>query len=349
DKKVDGQTDGKPDEDVDKTPFIFSLGCARGVCRNTCDGHRRKNERAVERDRPEINRYSIRGLIYTALKSQTGFYDAHCHLDILLDKEAFKGTFDEYQKCRSFLFPRNYKGCIASFCKPSTFTDATVWTKYLSQKNVWATFGCHPCNANEFDSVAERNLQSVLCHPKVKGLGEIGLDYSTRNKCPREIQMEVFRRQLIIGYSRQLPLVIHCRDANEDCILILLETIPYDYTFHLHCFAENWYWADRWLNTFPNVYIGITNLVTFASRQQLREVAEKIPLDRLLLETDAPYCRPKSIIYHDIDFSNPGMAMYAGVQIAAERDISADEVFCWTARNTEFVYKLKKKAKKTRA
>ncbi|GFR07644.1 putative deoxyribonuclease TATDN2, partial [Trichonephila clavata] len=115
------------------------------------------------------------------------------------------------------------------------------------------------------------------------------------NKCPREIQKAVFRRQLIIGYSRQLPLVIHCREAHEDCIKIILETIPYDYTFHLHCFAENWYWADRWLKTFPNVYIGITNLVTFASRYELRDVAERIPLDRLLLETDAPYCIPKII------------------------------------------------------
>ncbi|GFQ69096.1 putative deoxyribonuclease TATDN2 [Trichonephila clavata] len=121
-----------------------------------------------------------------------------------------------------------------------------------------------------------------------------GLYVRNYGKCPREIQKKVFRRQLRIGYSKQLPLVIHCRKAHEDCIRILLETIPNHYTFHLHCFAENWYWADRWLKTFPNVYIGITNLVTFASRDDLREVAARIPLDRLLLETDAPYCKPKS-------------------------------------------------------
>ncbi|GFR31987.1 putative deoxyribonuclease TATDN2 [Trichonephila clavata] len=138
------------------------------------------NVGVIEEKPPEENSVPIRVLIGIALKSKVGFYDAHCHLDILFDKEEFEGTFEEYQRRNGFTFPRNYKGCIATFCKPSTFTDETVWTKYMSQRNVWATFGCHPCNAHEFDSIAEHNLQSVLSNPKVKGLGEIGLDYSTR-------------------------------------------------------------------------------------------------------------------------------------------------------------------------
>ncbi|GFT76301.1 putative deoxyribonuclease TATDN2 [Nephila pilipes] len=297
------------------------------------------NDGAIERISPEEKRLPDRVLIGIALRSRVGFYDAHCNLDILFDREQFKGTFADYQKFKKRTFPRNFRGCIASFSKPSTFTDPAIWTKYLNEENVWGAFGCHPRDANEFDGDAENFLCSILCNSKVKALGEIGLDYSNRNKCPREIQKRVFRKLLKIGYSRKLLLVIRCREANEDCIRILLETIPTDYTFHLHCFADDWYWAERWLKTFPNVYIGITNLVTFSSRWALRKVAEKIPLDRLLLETDAPFCIPKiSPLY--IEFSHPGMALHVGVQISKEKNIWAEEVFFWTARNTEHVYNL---------
>ncbi|GIY11595.1 putative deoxyribonuclease TATDN2 [Caerostris extrusa] len=188
------------------------------------------------------------------LKSRTGFFDSHCHLDFLFNREKYRGTFSDYQAENRKTFPESYRGCIAVFCKPWTFA-------------------------------------------KVRALGEIGLDYSGRNNCHEDVQQAVLRRQLRIARDRKMRLVIHCRDAHEDCLSILQEFLPKYTTFHLHCFTDSWTWAQKWMDAFPNVFIGITNLVTFPSAKDTHEVAKRIPLNRLLLETDAPYFVPKKSPY----------------------------------------------------
>ncbi|KAF8766891.1 putative deoxyribonuclease TATDN2 like protein [Argiope bruennichi] len=213
------------------------------------------------------------------------------------------------------------------------------WQKYLEEENVWGAFGCHPHNAADYNDSVEEALKLALSHPKVRALGEIGLDYSERNKCRKEVQHEVFRRQLKIAYENRQSLIIHCRDANEDCMKILQELLPEDYTFHLHCFTENWKWAQKWLEAFPNVYIGITNLVTYGSAKPTHEVAKSIPLNHLLLETDAPYFLPRKIS-KKIKWSHPGMAIYVAAQIAALRNITLEEVLDWTYKNTRKMYKI---------
>ncbi|GBN43834.1 Putative deoxyribonuclease TATDN2, partial [Araneus ventricosus] len=117
------------------------------------------------------------------------------------------------------------------------------------------------------------------------------------NTSSKSKQHEVFRRQLQIAYDRRLPIVIHCREAEDDTIRILHEILPKNYTFHLHCFTGNWKSAQRWMKEFPSVFIGITNLVTFPSATATHEVAKKLPCDRLLLETDAPYFVPRVVSF----------------------------------------------------
>ncbi|GIY95809.1 putative deoxyribonuclease TATDN2 [Caerostris extrusa] len=277
--------------------------------------------------------------LYT-MKSATGFYDSHCHLDFLFTRTNYYGTFADYQVENKDTFPNIYRGCIfAVFCKPWTFAKRHIWQKHLSQNNIWGAFGCHPHEAAHYDDSIENDLKLALTHPKVKALGEIGLDYSSRNNCSKEIQHTVFKRQLEIARNSKLPLVIHCRDANQDCINILKTFIQKDTVFHLHCFTDSWAWAEKWMEAFPNVHIGITNLVTFESAKDTHEVARKIPLNRLLLETDTPYFIPRKSPF-GTKYSHPGMAIHVAAQIAALRGIEVDEVIQSTCRNTKFVYNL---------
>ncbi|GIY64097.1 putative deoxyribonuclease TATDN2 [Caerostris darwini] len=273
------------------------------------------------------------------LKSRTGFFDSHCHLDFLFNREKYRGTFSDYQAENRKTFPDSYRGCIAVFCKPWTFAKRNIWQKHLSEKNVWAAFGCHPHEAANYNDEVEEALKLALNHPKVRALGEIGLDYSGRNNCHKDVQQAVLRRQLRIARDRKMRLVIHCRDAHEDCLSILKEFLPKYLTFHLHCFTDSWTWAQKWMDAFPNVHIGITNLVTFPSAKDTHEVAKRIPLNRLLLETDAPYFVPKKSPYGTKN-SHPGMAIHVAAQIAALRGIDVECVLESTYRNTKNVYNI---------
>uniref|UniRef100_A0A0B6Z6Z9 Uncharacterized protein n=1 Tax=Arion vulgaris TaxID=1028688 RepID=A0A0B6Z6Z9_9EUPU len=110
-----------------------------------------------------------------------------------------------------------------------------------------------------------------------------------------ETQKAVLRRQLQMALDLQLPLVLHCRDAYDDCLIILKEMVPRTWRIHLHCFCGNMEVADIWMDTFPNLYIGLTPVITYRSAYDSINSARHIPLNRLLLETDSPYFVPGSI------------------------------------------------------
>ncbi|GFR13480.1 putative deoxyribonuclease TATDN2 [Trichonephila clavata] len=282
---------------------------------------------------PQLPAYNV----FDSKYLESGFIDSHCHLDFLLQRQGFKGSYADYQKRHQATFPNSYQGCIAVFCNPFSFNKRYMWEKYLREDKVWAAFGCHPHNAKDYNDDIERSLCAALEHPKVRALGEIGLDYSNRNNCLKEVQFEVFRRQLKIALMKKLPVVIHCRDAHEDGMRIISQVLPKDYTIHLHCFTDTWEWAQKWLNKFPNLFIGITNVVTFPSAKSVHEVAKNIPLDRLLLETDAPYFVPKRSP-KGTRWSHPGMAIHVAEQIAALKNIPVKNVLQATRKNTRFVY-----------
>ncbi|GIY45188.1 putative deoxyribonuclease TATDN2 [Caerostris darwini] len=312
-------------------------------------GERLKHQEKLEKQRHRKNKNHLPNynfLVLLTMKSKSGFIDSHCHLDFLFAREKFSGTYSDYKLKHKRTYPDSYQGCVAVFCKPLTFSKRSDWEKHLKEENIWAAFGCHPHNAADYNDNSEKALKIALFHPKVRALGEIGLDYSNRNNCLRETQHQVFKRQLKIAFDKRLPVVIHCRDANGDCIRILQEFLPKDYTFHLHCFTDNWKWAQKWMKAFPNVFIGITNLVTYRSAETTHEVARNIPLNHLLLETDAPYFVPRKVS-KNFRWSHPGMAIHVAAQIAELKNIALEEVLYWTHKNTRemnyFFQKLHKK------
>ncbi|CAL1541426.1 unnamed protein product [Lymnaea stagnalis] len=264
------------------------------------------------------------------------FIDSHCHIDFTY-KQMNVGMTTTYQSFRESMadsYPDNYEGCVAVFCNPNTFSAKCETVS--GEDGVWLAFGCHPKSATEFKDVHEQGLRKYLSHPKVVALGEIGLDYSGTFHRHADVQKRVFRTQLKIALDMFLPLVIHCRDADDDCLEIMRELVPRDHKIHVHCFTRNEHKARHWLDSFPNLYLGLTPVITYQSAVEPMTVAARIPLDRLLLETDAPYFVPGSIKV----LSHPGLALVTAERIAELRGVSVDVVLKATRQNTRNMYGL---------
>ncbi|KAI0674957.1 hypothetical protein C8Q78DRAFT_1075308 [Trametes maxima] len=163
----------------------------------------------------------------------------------------------------------------------------------------WFVMGVHPHEAKEYNDDVERVILAAMEHPRCVGWGEMGLDYHYDNS-PREEQQAVFIRQLQHAVRLQKPLTIHTREAEEDTERILKQYVPKDHRIHIHCYTDSPEWAARMLEHFPNLYIGITGVITYATNLNTSAVVRQMaavsgsPL-RIILETDAPFMTPSNI------------------------------------------------------
>uniref|UniRef100_A0A6M2D442 Putative mg-dependent dnase dna replication ovary overexpressed n=1 Tax=Rhipicephalus microplus TaxID=6941 RepID=A0A6M2D442_RHIMP len=264
--------------------------------------------------------------------STTGLIDSHCHLDYLFSKAHHFGSYGDYRRANQLTFPDCYEGCVANFCNPVTFKLEYMWNALLSEDKVWGAFGVHPKMADEYNDQIEQQLLQALQHPSVVAFGEIGLDYSNKN---RDEQQQVFRTQLLLATSRSLPLVIHSRNATRDTVRIMREMVPANYMIHVHCFKGNWKEARQWLDPFPHLCLGLTP--NLEQSVELAEAARRIPLDRLLLETDAPFFLPKNERGKS-NVAHPGMVIHVATQLANLRKVTIGEVLEAVRQNTTRVY-----------
>jgi TatD DNase family protein len=160
-------------------------------------------------------------------------------------------------------------------------------------RNVFCSVGTHPHNAAEEPDVTAGELVKLARHPKIVAIGEAGLDYHYDNS-PRMEQEQGFRAHIAASRETGLPLVIHARDADSDIANILEEeTKRGSFPFVLHCFTGGRELAERGLNL--GGYISFSGVVTFKKSETLREIAREAPLERLLVETDAPYLAPEPL------------------------------------------------------
>jgi TatD DNase family protein len=157
--------------------------------------------------------------------------------------------------------------------------------------NLWCTIGVHPHHAAEAPIPTPETLAAMTRHPRVIGIGESGLDYFY-DKSPRDIQAENFRSHIRGARLAGVPLCIHARDADDDIALILKEERDREggFDFLLHCFSSTRRLAEAALEM--GGYVSFSGVLTFPRSTELREIAKDIPLDRLLVETDAPYLAP---------------------------------------------------------
>lgn len=154
---------------------------------------------------------------------------------------------------------------------------------------IYSTVGWHPVDAVHMQEGDLEWIEQLASHEKVVAIGEIGLDYHW-DESPKEVQHEVFREQIRLARRVKLPIVIHNREAHQDVLRILKEEKAEEVGGIMHCFSGSWEVAQECLDM--NFYISFGGPVTFKNAKQPKEVLKQVPLDRLLIETDAPFLTP---------------------------------------------------------
>ncbi|WP_139650819.1 TatD family hydrolase [Raoultibacter phocaeensis] len=150
--------------------------------------------------------------------------------------------------------------------------------------------GCHPHNAKHYDDALEAELYRLLADPRTCAVGEVGLDYHY-DFSPRADQIAVFRRQIALAHETRLPLVLHLREAHEEAYRIMTEEGFPEGGVLLHCFNLDWDTLAPWLD--KGCYAAFGGSLTFKKSDDTREAARRMPLGRILTETDAPYMTPE--------------------------------------------------------
>lgn len=255
------------------------------------------------------------------------FIDSHCHLD-----------GPRFNSDREEVVSRAREAGIANILAVGTgdgpgTLDCAV--KIADQHEfVYATVGIHPHEAQLATDADFVQLEELALRPRVIAWGEIGLDYYYDHS-PRDVQKNVFVRQMELAQAAKLPIVIHCRpsensdNAWEDCLaLIEQHWKPSGLGGILHCFTSTWPHAKRALDI--GFMISFAGNVTFPKAQQIRDSAKEVPLDRILIETDSPFLAP---IPHRGKRNEPAFVKEVARQIGELRGLSTEDIGAQTSQN----------------
>jgi TatD DNase family protein len=245
--------------------------------------------------------------------------DSHCHLD-----------FPDFAPDRELVLARARERGIGRFVTISTRVKRFGQVLEIAEAvpDVFCSVGTHPHNAHEELDVAADDLVRLADHPKVVAIGEAGLDYHY-DSSPREAQAEGFRRHIDAARRTGLPLVIHARSADEDMAGILREeTGKGAFPAVLHCFSSG---RDLALTGIElGLYVSFSGILTFKNSGELRAIAAGLPLDRLLVETDAPYLAP---VPNRGKRNEPAFVSDTAKVLAEVRGISEQEIAGITTEN----------------
>ena len=207
--------------------------------------------------------------------------DSHCHLN-------YKGLAEQQPEILARARARGVTAMLNIATRESEW-DAVLATAER-ERDVWATVGIHPHEADQHPHIDTGELVERARHPRVVGIGESGLDYYYDHS-DRARQQASFRAHIAACRETQLPLIVHTREAEDDTADILAEELGKGaYPGVIHCFTGTGAFADRALEL--GFYISISGIVTFKSARDLQQTAARLPLDRLLIETDAPFLAP---------------------------------------------------------
>lgn len=194
---------------------------------------------------------------------------------------------------------------------------------------LYASVGWHPVDAIDMTEEDLIWIEELASHPKVVALGEMGLDYHW-DKSPKDIQKEVFRKQIRLAKKVKLPIIIHNREATADILEILKEENAEEVGGIMHCFSGSPEVARECVNM--NFYISLGGPVTFKNAKKPKDVAAEVPLDKLLIETDCPYLTPHPFRGKR---NEPGYVKLVAEQIAEIKGLSYEEVAAATTKNAK--------------
>lgn len=200
---------------------------------------------------------------------------------------------------------------------------------------IYAAVGWHPVDAIDYKESHLEWLEELTKHEKVVALGEMGLDYYW-DTSPKDIQADVFRKQIHLAKKVNMPIIIHNREATADIIKILQEENAAEVGGIMHCYSATREELQACLEM--NFYISLAGPVTFKNAKEVKEVAKVVPLDRLLIETDAPYLAPHP---YRGKRNEPAYVKLVAEEIARLRGISLEDVSRITTENALKIFRLK--------
>jgi len=199
-------------------------------------------------------------------------------------------------------------------------------------KNIYATVGMHPHDAKDVGPDELEKLKDLTLHPKVIAVGETGLDYYYDHS-PRDVQRRVFAQFIHLARETELPIVVHERDAASDGAELLRSEGAGKLRGVIHCFTGNYEAARSYLDL--GFYISFTGIITFKNAEALRDVARRVPLERILVETDSPYLTP---VPHRGKRNEPAYVRLVAATIANIKGVSLEEVAQVTTDNTRRLF-----------
>jgi TatD DNase family protein len=257
--------------------------------------------------------------------------DSHCHLD-----------FPELTKDESGVLARARTAGVAGMLTIGTRLDQFERVRAIAERhdNVWCSVGVHPHEATEEGQRTPERLIEATRHPKVVGIGETGLDFYYEHS-PREEQAESFRAHMAASRETGLPLIVHTRNADAETGDMLEEEYAKGaFPGLIHCFSSGRAVAERALAL--GLYISISGIVTFKAADELRAIVRDVPLDRLLVETDAPYLAP---VPKRGKTNEPAFVTHTAAKVAELKGISLTEL---KAATTDNFFRLFTKAERSR-
>ena len=245
--------------------------------------------------------------------------DSHCHID-RVDLDQFGGSMESMLAHAKDLSVEEFL-CVCIDLEH--FDD--VFSLAKAYDNIYASVGVHPTEQEGKDpSVNE--LLALANHDKIIAIGETGLDYFHIEKDTADWQRDRFRRHIAASNQSGKPMIIHTRDAKEDTIELMQQERAGQGV--MHCFSEDWDTAKAAIDL--GFYISFSGIITFKSAESIREVAKKVPADRLLIETDSPYLTP--VPYRGRP-NSPAYTYYVAEKLAEIRGTSINDIADTTTAN----------------
>jgi len=250
-------------------------------------------------------------------------FDTHAHLnDPAFDEDRESLILGLQEKGVEFVMN---VGC----CLESSRDCIAMAEKYPF---VYASVGSHPDSADEVNEEVLAQYRQMAQHPKVKAIGEIGADYYYET-IPREIQLKAFRLQMELAKELDMPVIVHERNAHDDGMKVVKEFKGVTGVFH--CYSGSAEMARQLVDM--GWYIGFTGVLTFKNARKAVETAERIPLDRIVLETDCPFMAPEPFRGKRND---PGYLLRMAERLAEIRGVSVEEVHAVTTQNAKRLYRI---------
>ncbi len=245
--------------------------------------------------------------------------DSHCHLD-----------FDDFEEDTAEIIERARENGVCMILNAGNNLNELDNQLELSEKYpfVYSAVGVHPHNAEEYPDLTAEILIEKARHKKIIGIGETGLDYYY-DYAPRDLQIKLFREHIKAAQETGLPIIIHNRESDDDMIAELDKAYKEKpFSGVIHCFSSSRKLADFALSI--GFYLSASGMITFNKCGELRDIFEKIPLNRLLVETDSPFLAP---VPKRGKRNEPSYVMYTAEKLAQLRDMPFEQIAQITSDN----------------